>query len=103
MADDLEYVEKHWYDGEKGKLIDRIEQALKQDGKDPDNLSIALACDIPVSYAATFYCTGPRGTRCKTDYWSAYTQQERIEVAGRGNSLAGDTTKIDIARPGLSH
>jgi ubiquinone/menaquinone biosynthesis C-methylase UbiE len=40
MSDDLEYVEKHWYDGEKGKLIDRIEQALKQDGKDPSNLSI---------------------------------------------------------------
>jgi ubiquinone/menaquinone biosynthesis C-methylase UbiE len=40
MADDLEYVEKHWYDGEKGKLIDRIEQALKQDGKDTSNLSI---------------------------------------------------------------
>ena len=41
MSDDfLEDVERHWYDGVSGQLLSLIEDALRQDGKDPQNLSV---------------------------------------------------------------
>jgi MPBQ/MSBQ methyltransferase len=40
MSDDLHDVERHWYDGVEGALLERIDAALEQDGKDPQALTL---------------------------------------------------------------
>jgi SAM-dependent methyltransferase len=41
VSDDFnEGVERHWYDGESGQLLKRIEEALREDGKDLENLTL---------------------------------------------------------------
>jgi 2-polyprenyl-3-methyl-5-hydroxy-6-metoxy-1,4-benzoquinol methylase len=41
VSDDFnEGVERHWYDGESGQLLKHIEDALREDGKDPENLTL---------------------------------------------------------------
>lgn len=33
-------VERHWYDGSSGGLLERIDAALRQDGKDPERITL---------------------------------------------------------------
>lgn len=41
MSDDLhDGVERHWYDGVEGALLEQIDAALEQDGKDPHALTL---------------------------------------------------------------
>lgn len=90
MMDDLKYVEKHWYDGEQGQLIDRIEQALLQDGKDPGNLSIDDLAAVD-----EFHIRGREATAEVTELADIQADEHVLDV---GSGIGGPARYLAFTR-----